>query len=199
MNHPNINTSGLLIPARRGTLRCYSSVLLAALLASLATAQAQLWSFNLIGGPTAINNTSDEPQDPEILHMTGSGRFDTLTGTASGGGAFVITNAEEEDLPPTLRGVWVVTGLDSFDSAGGLNPGLQGGSLIVNITLIFNFGFELPGTLTVYCPFDGVAFDEANDGIEVFVDGAGRTGEGETFTTPPGGAPHSTVFHKVKP
>ena len=192
MNHSSINTSGLLITASRGTLRRYSSVLLlAAFLASLATAQAGLWSFNLIGGPTAINNASEDPQ--EILRMTGNGSFDTQTGTASGGGAFLFVNAEEPG-GPTFRGVWVATGLDSFDSAGGLNAGLQGGTLKVNIRLIFNAGFESPGTLTVVCPFDGVAFDEANDGIEVFV-----AIVSETFTTPPGGAPGSTVFHIVKP
>jgi len=193
MNHSNINTSGLLIPASRGTLRRYSWVLLlAAFLASLATTQAGLWSFNLIGGPTAINQRPDNGEE-ETLRMTGSGSFDTRTGTASGGGAFVFTNAEEPG-GPTFRGVWVATGLDSFDPAGGLNPGLQGGTLKVNITLIFNLGFESPGTLTVICPFDGVAFDEANDGIEVFVELVN-----ETFTTTPGGAPGSTVFHIVKP
>src|ERR1044071_4810170 len=123
MNHPNINTSGLLIPASGGLLRRYSSVLLAAFLASLATTQAGLWSFNLIGGPTGINLRPDNGE-VETLRTTGSGLFDTLTGTASGGGSFVFKNAEEP-VGPTIRGVWVVTGLDSFDSDGGLNPGLQ--------------------------------------------------------------------------
>ena len=87
MNHSNITTSGLLIPASRGTLRRYSWVLLlAAFLASLATTQAGLWSFNLIRGPTAINLRPDNGEE-ETIRMTGSGLFDTLTVTASGGGA----------------------------------------------------------------------------------------------------------------
>jgi hypothetical protein len=187
MNHPNINTLGLLIAASRGTLRRYSSVLLLA--ASLATAQAELFSFNLIGGPTGINILPDG--DEETLRVTGSGHFDTL-GNASGGGKFIAENAEEPG-GPTFRGVWEVTGFDSFDSDGGPKPQLQGGTLKVNINLIFDAGFESPGTLTVFCPFDGVAFDEANDGIEVYV-----ALVAQTFTTPPGSASGSTVFRIVK-
>ena len=194
MNHPNISTSGLLIAASGGIVRRYSSVLLlaAAVLASVATAQAELFSFNLIGGPTGINIRPDNGEE-ETLRMTGSGGFDTQVGTASGSGKFVFKNAEEPG-GPTFRGVWVVTGLDSFDSDDAPKPQLQGGTLTVKIKLIFDAGFESAGTLTVVCPFDGVAFDEAGDGIEVYVDLVN-----ETFTTPYGGAPGSTVFRIVKP
>jgi hypothetical protein len=190
MSHLNINTPSWSIAASRRTVQHYSlALLLAASLATLATAQAELFSFNLIGGPTAINLLPDEEE--ETIRVTGSGHFDTL-GTASGGGKFVFNNAEEPG-GPTFRGVWVVTGFDSFDSDGGPRPQLQGGTLKVNIHLIFDAGFESPGTLTVVCPFDGVAFDEANDGIIVYVELVN-----ETFTTPPSGAPGSTVFRIVK-
>ena len=188
MNRSNINSPSLLIAAGRRTLRHYSSALLLAVsLASVATAQSEPWSFNIIGGPAAINILPDG--DEETLRITGSGHFDALAGTASGGGKFIAKNAEEE-IGPTIRGVWVVTGLDSFDSDGVPKRQFQGGTLKVNINLIFDAGFESPGTLTVICPFDGVAFDEANDGLEVYV-----ALVGETFTTPPGSAPGSIFFH----
>ncbi len=193
MNRSNINSPSLLIAAGRRTLRHYSSALLLAVsLASVATAQSEPWSFNIIGGPAAINILPDG--DEETLRLTGSGGFDTLAGSASGSGKFVFKNAEEP-LGPTFRGVWVVTGLDSFDSYGGPKPQLQGGTLRVNITMTFDNGvYVSDGTLTVVCPFDGAAFDEAGDGIEVYV-----ALVGETFTTPYGGAPGSTVFRIIKP
>jgi hypothetical protein len=193
MIHSNINGLSLLIAASRRTLRRYSAaLLLAAFLASLDTARADLFSFNIIGGPTAINILPDG--DEETLRLTGSGGFDTLAGTASGSGKFVFKNAEEP-LGPNFRGVWVVTGFDSFDADGGPRPQLQGGTLKVNITMTFDNGIYVSdGTLTVVCPFDGTAFDEAGDGIEVYV-----ALVGETFTTPYGGAPGSTVFRIIKP
>jgi hypothetical protein len=164
MNHPSINTSGLLIRASRGTLRRYASMLLlAAVLASMATARATDWGFNLIKGPTV------ETADGEILRMTGSGTFNPDSNTASGGGSFLAFNAFDE-VPGTgiIRGTWEVTGFDNFSPDGGLSPGAQGGTL--NIEILFSFevgivGGTLPGTLTVICPFDGVAFPETNDAI----------------------------------
>jgi hypothetical protein len=72
---------------------------LAAVVASLATAQ-QDSGASTHWGPTAINQLPDG--DEEILRMTGSGLFDTLTGTASGSGWFVfkMPRSQADQLTP---------------------------------------------------------------------------------------------------
>ena len=184
MNLPNVNN--------RKRLRIHTLILsLVTLLGTLPTVRATDWGFNLIKGPTA------ETDDGEILRMTGSGTFNPAAHTAAGGGSFSVVNAFDE-VPTTgiMRGTWVVTGFGNFSSDGGLNPGVQGGTLNVEIAFSFEVGIvglTLPGTLTVVCPFDGLAFDEVNDGIGVFVPAVN-----ETFATLPGAAPGSTVFHLIK-
>jgi hypothetical protein len=127
----------------------------------------------------------------EALRITGSGTFNPVAGTITGGGAFTIYNAEELG-GITARGSWVPTGVVSFTPDGGPNPGLQGGTLTFSAVFQFNLGFNVPVVLTVICPYVNGAFQEANDAVEL------QIGD-ELFTPPPGGSGGATIFHIVTP
>ncbi len=101
-----------------------SSVLtiLALATATLGTAHATSatsYSFNLIGPNTAMAHNAI-PGTPiaagDILRLTGSGAFDLSTSSASGGGSFTHY---KPDRSVFARGLWVVTGFQSFTSYGG--------------------------------------------------------------------------------
>jgi hypothetical protein len=164
--------------------RRYSMVLLlAALPALVATAHAQTYGFNLIKAPTAA--ADDGIGGVEVMRLTGGGLVSA--DGASGGGSFSVAHALELG-GATGRGTWVITGLVSFEPLGGPNPGLQGGTLVVNVSWNFSFGVSVPGQVTIYCPATGGVLDESGDGI------AATLGE-EEFDTEP--APGSTAFHIV--
>ena len=118
------------------------------------TASSSAYSFNLIG-PNSALAPNTIPGTPiaagDILRLTGSGAFDTVAGTASGGGSFTHY---KPDGTAFARGTWVVTGFQSFKSYGGPNGGKQGGLLLVTVTL---FGPEITFaglTLQVSCIID---------------------------------------------
>jgi hypothetical protein len=106
-----------------------------ALVGSASATTASSYAFNLIGPNTSIAEAT-VPGTPiaagDVLRLTGSGGFDTSTGTASGGGSFTHY---KPDGSVFARGTWVVTGFQSFTSYGGPNPGTQGGVLHVTVTL----------------------------------------------------------------
>jgi len=151
---------------------CRSLLLVIALLGLLPSVQASDWGFNLIGSPSAQNVENAD----EVVQMTGAGKFNPEAGTESGGGSFTFFNAEEAFLGgPIFRGTWKVTELISWTPDGGPNPGLQGGTLQVRITLFFKAGlneeskgFTLPdAVLTIICPFVDGQFVESEDAISL--------------------------------
>jgi hypothetical protein len=153
---------------------CRSLLVATALLGLLPSVQATDWGFNLIGSPSAENAASEGLT--EVVQMTGAGKFNPEAGTESGAGSFTFFNAEEAFLGgPTFRGTWKVTDLISWTPDGGPNPGLQGGTLQVRITLFFKAGlneeskgFTLPGAvLTIICPFVDGQFVESEDAISL--------------------------------
>jgi hypothetical protein len=205
LNDPDTNKTVLLNATNGKPLGICRSLLLAtALLGFLPTVQASEWGFNLIGKPSVEKTEHDELNEelPEVIQMTGAGKFNPEAGTASGGGAFAMFNAVDElDGPfggPTFRGTWKVTDLTSWTPDGGPNPGLQGGTLQVRITLFFKVGlnkeskgFEFPGVgLTIICPFVDGQFVESEDAINVDILGL------ELFSTNPTGF---TAFHVKQP
>ena len=173
------------------------ALLCAALFGPLTSASATEWGFTLIGSPSA--ERSGDP-DHETIQMTGAGTFDPGKGTASGGGAFVVFNAfDEPDFGgPIIHGTWKATRVISWTPDGGLNNGLQGGTLKLAVTVFFRNGLvpELKGfsadcfELTIICPFVNGAFVESGDAINVNICGL------ELFDTNHSGL---TVFHIIKP
>src|SRR3989449_5404404 len=118
-----------------------SSVLtiLALATATLGTAHATSatsYSFNLIGPNTAMAQNTI-PGTPiaagDVLRLTGSGAFDLSTSSDIGGGSFTHY---KPDGSVFARGLWVVTGFQSFTSYGGPRSGVQGGVLLVTVSLI---------------------------------------------------------------
>src|SRR5713101_3601916 len=124
---------------RKTTVLAMTSVLtiLALATATLGNAHATntSYSFNLIGPNTAMAQNTI-PGTPitagDVLRLTGSGAFDTSTGTANGAGSFTHY---KPDGSVFARGTWTVTGFQSFTSYGGPRPGTQGGVLLVQVTL----------------------------------------------------------------
>ena len=178
LNDSDTNKTVLLNATNGKPLGICRSILLAiALLGLLPTLEASEWGFNLIGSPTAENVEATDL--PEILQMTGAGRFNPEAGTASGGGSFAVFNVLDElDAPfggPTFRGTWKVINFISWTPDGGPNPGLQGGTLHVKITLFYkvgvneeNKGLTFAGVdLTIICPFVDGQFVESEDAINL--------------------------------
>ncbi len=171
---------------KRTTFFALSSALaiLALATATLGTAHATSttsYSFNLIGPNTAmaLNTIPGTPVAAgDVLSLTGSGTFDSSTGTASGGGSFTHY---KPDGSVFARGTWVVTVFQSFKSYGGPSSGIQGGLLLVTVSIIGPEATFTGLTLQVSCLVNAPA---------------GAPGEGTTvqglFSVPTGG---NTLLH----
>ena len=101
-----------------------------------AHATSTPYSFSLIGPNTAMAQNTI-PGTPiaagDVLRLTGSGTFDSSARTATGGGSFTHY---KPDGSVFARGIWVVTGFQSFSSYGGPSKGHQGGLLLVTVSII---------------------------------------------------------------
>src|SRR6266568_5239873 len=125
---------------RKTTVLAMTSVLtiLALATATLGNAHATntSYSFNLVGPNTAMA-ANTIPGTPiaagDVLRMTGSGAFDISKSAANGGGSFTHY---KPDGSVFARGLWVVTGFQSFTSYAGPSPGVQGGVLLVTVSII---------------------------------------------------------------
>jgi hypothetical protein len=143
--------------------------------------------FVLSGGQDKAKTASGD-----VVTLTGSGQVEPKRERATGGGTFVVKHANGTEL----KGVYTVTGFESFKAAGGSLAGAgpidgigtlkqtMGGLLLMKVELVASDGTSHPGVLGVDCALPGVEFP-----IE----------EGVTLTTGPlkftqksGG---STLFH----
>jgi hypothetical protein len=172
--------------------RCAFLVLLfMVLLGPLCSAHATDWGFTLIDSPSAERN--DDEEFHEIIQMTGAGTFNPEQGTASGGGSFTIFNAFDDAAlgGPIFHGTWQVTEFISWEPEGAPKPGLQGGTLQVQIMLFFKAGVkpEFKG-FTLGGPSLPVRLTITGDGINVDFFGV------EVFATNPTGL---AAFHLKKP
>ncbi len=123
------------------------AVLLAGLLASVASAKADLWSFRLLGPPIAINVNSP---GHESITMTGGGTFDPNDeGSVQAHGTYVLFNAGDHPQPPVAPGTWRATGFVSWTPDPTSGPGPLGGTLIIRIETVDVFGTTGTGTLVV--------------------------------------------------
>jgi hypothetical protein len=167
-------------------------LLLVALLGPLRSAHAADWGFTLIGSPSAERNGDEKFH--ETIQMTGYGTFNPEQGTASGSGSFTTVNAFD-DLDaggPTFYGTWEVTEFISWEPEGEPTPGLQRGTLRVQLMLFYKAGATL-----AFKPFTlggpshpGLVLTITGDGINVDFFGD------ETFGTNHTGL---AAFHIQKP
>ena len=161
-------------------MKCRGLALLAALCAlslvafAPAASASTAYSFNLHVPNTAVN-----PDNGDIIRVTGSGTFDTSADAVVASGSFTHTHSNGALV---ARGVWVATGFSSFDAFGGPSPGFQGGVLEITATLLPAGGAPVTGVpITVNCLINAPGGFTGDEGTAV---GA--------FTERTGGA---TFFH----
>jgi hypothetical protein len=166
---------------RKTTVLAMTSVLtiLALATATLGNAHATSTShsFNLVGPNTAMaaNTIPGTPiASGDVLRLTGSGVFDTSAATASGGGSFTHY---KPDGSAFARGIWVITGFQSFSAYGGPNRGLQGGVLLVTVSIIGPEATFAGLTLQVSCGINAPsgAPDEGTTLPGIFTEATGGT------------------------
>jgi hypothetical protein len=101
-------------------------------------------SFELDGPQITAN-----PITGATIRTTGGGSFDPSAGTVVASGSFAEFNSNGS---VAARGTWVATGFVSFRLFGGPNPGTQGGTLQITITLFVQRGASQTGVpMTVNC------------------------------------------------
>ena len=112
-------------------------------LVRIATAADVTYSFELLG-PQITTSSSGAS-----IAMTGTGSFDDTEGTVVASGSFVQFTANGS---VAANGKWSATSFVSFDSFGGPNPGLQGGQLVMIVTLFPKGGSPQTGlSMSVTC------------------------------------------------
>ena len=149
------------------------------------------------GGVVLIGGTDDglDSATSDVVHLTGSGQAEPATGEAAGGGTFLHQHSDETEV---AHGVYVVTGFNSFQNAGGnlaptgLADGIgeigetAAGKLSLKVHLVASSGKSLDGVLTVNCNLPGAGF-KIEEGITLSV--------GPFHFTQAGGF---TVFHVLR-
>ena len=161
------------------------SVLVLASLLTLATslpiiaahATSTTYSFNLIGPNTALATVG--PFSGDTIQVTGSGSFNPSSSSVTASGSFTHFCSSCGGI---IRGTWVATGFTSFTPYGGPSSGIQGGLLVITVTLFPNGGSPHPGaTLQISClvnaspgaPDEGITisnfgFTESTGGTTLF-------------------------------
>ncbi len=120
------------------------AVLWGVVLATPVAASDTTYSFNIVGP-----NTSGKPSSGESIRVTGDGSFDTAAGTVVASGSFTESSSSGSVI---ARGTWNATAFVSFSPFGGPSPGLQGGQLVMTVTLFPHGGPPQPGlSMSVTC------------------------------------------------
>lgn len=123
-----------------------------------AVASDVTYSFSLNGPQTTSNGT-------QTIEVTGSGSFDPTARTVVASGSFNITDNSSGAV--VSRGTWNATAFNSFCARGGPSPGIQGGVLIITVTLSPNKGEPITGVImTVNCRV-GSGCNAGDEGVSV--------------------------------
>jgi len=100
-------------------------------------------SFELDGPQITAN-----PSTGATIKTTGAGSFDPSANTVVASGSFTEFNANGS---VAARGTWVATSFVSFTPFGGPNPGTQGGTLQITVTLFSGGASQTGVPMTVDC------------------------------------------------
>jgi len=147
------------------------AVVLVALLGSLAAAQADSWSFNIVSAPVALNKNSPKF---ESIRVTGSGTFDPVLGVVSASGTYTLFNAFDHPNGPVVNAVWHATTFVSWDQDKNQHRG----------TLVISFESS-----------DPLANASGAGQITLTPDGiSGPIVAGEPYIIPPGGSGGGVEF-----
>ena len=124
-----------------------------------AVASNVTYSFELTGPQTSTDGT-------QTIRLTGSGSFDPAAGTVVASGSFTI--AKNSNGAVVSKGTWNATAFTSFCSRGGPNPGVQGGVLVITVTLFPDEGNPITSlTMTVNC-LVGSGCNPGEEGVTVW-------------------------------
>ena len=156
------------------------------------------WDLVQVVQGVVLAGGTDDGQDSaikDVVHLTGSGQAEPATREAAGGGTFVHQHSNGTAV---AHGVYLVTGFNSFQNAGGslagagLKDGIgeigetTAGILSLNVHLVPSSGTSLDGVLTVNCNLPP-GFPAIKEGITLSV--------GPFHFTQHGGA---TLFHVLR-
>src|SRR5258708_26491863 len=132
-------------------------------LVSPAAASGTSFGFSLVG-PQSTKADSG-PLAGDTLRTTGSGSFDTSTGSIVASGSFTHFRADGTVFD---KGTWQATSFVSFTPFGGPNPGLQGGTLNFVATAFPDGGEPVPGfSVTVNCRINAPPSFKGHEGVLV--------------------------------
>lgn len=120
-----------------------ATALLILALAPAAVAKDVTYSFSLLGAQKATNGT-------QTIAVTGGGSFDPAAETIVASGSFQITNNSNGAV--LSAGTWKATLFNSFCSRSGPNSGVQGGVLVITVTLFPTGAGPIPSvSMTITC------------------------------------------------
>jgi len=167
MHRPNLNIT--INPKRTFS----KFLLLSTLIAAQLAAQAETWSFKIVGAPIALNKNSPKF---ESIRVTGSGTFDPVLGVVSASGTYTLFNAFDHPNGPVVKATWHSTIFYSWDQDKNKPKG--------TLTISFESSDPLanPGGVgQIVLSLDGVT---------------GPIVAGEPYIIPPGGSGGGVKFHQ---
>jgi hypothetical protein len=154
------------------------------------------WDFAQVIQGTGLAGGTDVGLDEasgDTMSLTGSGHAKPARHSAFGGGTFVHTDADENEV---AHGVYVVTGFVSWTSLAGTFPApvdgigniaqAHAGILVLDVRFFPEGGSPVDGVLTINCHFPDTPA-EIEEGFELSL--------GAFNFTPAGGV---TLFHVFK-
>jgi hypothetical protein len=147
---------------RRSDWRIVPVVTLALIISFLAmpaVAANTTVSFELDGPQISAN-----PSTGATIHTTGAGSFDPSANTVVASGSFTEFNPIGS---VAARGTWVATGFVSFTPFGGPNPGTQGGTLQISVTLFIGGAPQTSVPMTVNCLVNASPSFTGDEGITI--------------------------------
>lgn len=125
-----------------------------------AVAADVTYSFELTGPQSSTDGN-------HTIRLTGAGSFDVTAGTVVASGSFTTTN--NSNAAVIHKGTWSATAFTSFCPRGGPNSGVQGGVLVITITLFPDGENPVTGlTMTVNC-LVGSGCNPGDEGVTVGV------------------------------
>lgn len=107
-----------------------------------ANSSTPSYSFDLAGPNTALATVG--PFAGDTIRLTGSGSFDPSASSVTASGSFTHYCAICGGI---VRGTWSATSFNSFQAFGGPSAGVQGGVLVVTVTLYPDGGSPHPGAV----------------------------------------------------
>src|SRR6266852_1015302 len=142
---------------------------------ALADTEKASFDYHIGDGFAVLNNTGNNAvaENGDTVNVRGTGTFDVVSKTVSGGGTFTHKRA---DGTTVATGTWTATGLLAFQSYGpgtpqGTPPSFFGGRAALTIVgKPAGTNLMLPGILEIECAL-GTPPGGAEEGVRLLVQG----------------------------